>query len=215
MKIKDIKERLKKEHEGYDIPDMLPRVKRAPLNRLLSGETPAQAFRKELAVRLLVTATVLLIVAAIAFTAMILLPSHEKAKPYCYVSIEVQKEGETLNFGLVFSGDGRIVLLADESGQEGATKMKIVSISQLYQYGSTDKTSVCVICEDSELARDRLKYVAGELEAAYAFAPSASLSRRIGNEDDRARLSAIVLSLGGEECESLADLVHQYFALVG
>ena len=53
MKLKDIEKGLKSEQNSQQVPDVLQRAKKAPINRLLDGQTPLKAFDKQTAVRLL------------------------------------------------------------------------------------------------------------------------------------------------------------------
>ena len=70
MKIRDIKNNLKNEHDEKSVPDVFSRAKKAPINRLLTGEEPLRAFDKTTAVRLLWIALALLLVCALAFSAL-------------------------------------------------------------------------------------------------------------------------------------------------
>lgn len=65
MKLRDIEKKLRREQESKTVPEVYARASKAPLNKLLSGETPARAFQKQLVMRLLVIVLALFLVAAI------------------------------------------------------------------------------------------------------------------------------------------------------
>ena len=65
MKLKDIEKSLKREHDGTQVPDVMKRAQKAPINKLLDGQRPLRAFDKQTAVR------VLWIVMALAVTALL------------------------------------------------------------------------------------------------------------------------------------------------
>jgi len=101
MRLKDIEKKLRREQESKTVPEVYARASRAPLNKLLSGETPARAFQKQLVMRLLVIVLALFLVAAIGLSAMWLAPSNGGSTPDCYACITVSGDGGELRIGLI------------------------------------------------------------------------------------------------------------------
>lgn len=87
MKIKDIEKNLKKESEQVPVPDVYARVKRAPINRLLSD--PVHAFQRKMVMRILMFAFVIAIVVVIGFAAIWLMPNTASQEEYGYVRVAV------------------------------------------------------------------------------------------------------------------------------
>lgn len=65
MKLKDIEKNLKKEQDCKSVPDVYARASKAPLNKLLTGETPARAFQKQVVMNLLIFVLIIFLVMAI------------------------------------------------------------------------------------------------------------------------------------------------------
>ena len=87
MKIKDIEKNLKKESDSIKVPDVYARVKRAPINRLLSD--PVHAFQRKMVMRMLLIAFAIVIVAVVALTAIWLTPNKASEEEYGYVRVTV------------------------------------------------------------------------------------------------------------------------------
>lgn len=214
MKIKDIKDQLRQEHDEVKVPDMLTRVKRAPLNKLLSGETPAQAFQKKLAVRLLVTATVLLLAAVVAFMAMLLSPQGSEASPYCCVFVKVEQEDSAaLEYALVLGGDGSAHLCLELSGEE-RQRMDYSSIYTLYTLKATDKASIATICSNHELASQHAQMLYGDLNSSYvALGASGRVTRTVNSNQAKEQLKTLVQNLGGEDSDDIDALIDSLLQL--
>lgn len=90
MKIKDIEKNLKKESEQVPVPDVYARVKRAPINRLLSD--PVHAFQRKMVMRILMFAFVIAIVVVVAFAAIWLMPNTASEEEYGYVRVTVNEQ---------------------------------------------------------------------------------------------------------------------------
>lgn len=208
MKFKDIKNQLKDEHRSVQVPDMLSRVKRAPINKLLSGETPAQAFQKKLAVRLLVTATALLVAAVFCFAALLLFTENGQASPRCYISLRVESGDLTESYGIVVSGDITTAVCIDENTKQ---KAQYSSISALYNLKSTDKVTVCAICEDAKIAARTLANFKDELVLFYGDLGGATLTT---SANSPAAIDLLREYVGGDESDDIAKLIEKYAASI-
>ncbi len=211
MKLKDIKNKLKAEQSQVRVPDMLGRVQKAPINKLLSGETPAQAFQKKLAIRLLVTATALLIVAVFCFGAMMLHAGNGEAQPLCYAVIRAQSETGEANFDLVTSGDLFDVVCVDQSTGE---KMSLLAISALHELKSTDKVAIAVICDDRTVATNVVQSLKEELVATYSGQGELTVQTSVNAQSEIELLKQRIEALGGQPKEDIAELVEIVAALI-
>ncbi len=152
MKIKDIKNNLKNEHEEKSVPDVFSRAKQAPINRLLTGEEPLHAFDKTTAIRLLWIALALLLVCALAFSALALMQDNKPAHTQSYVRLSVERGGEIIVYGFVISDETVTVCILERNGED--TPFSNVgkqgedvknAITEVYQVKNGDKVQVCVI----------------------------------------------------------------------
>ncbi len=168
MKLKDITEKLKKEHGDVRVPDVLERARKAPVNKLLTGETPVQAFRKSMAIRLLTMVLILLLAVAITLSAMWLTDEARAAKG-CYVRIEIIRSvGGSERYAITAKGliaDGYFI--EDVHNEVAPKKLDISSISELYEAKSGDKVRIYVACDDQELRRQWGATATSELGALY------------------------------------------------
>lgn len=211
MKLKDIESKIKAEQDSVKVPDMLSRVKKAPLNKLLSGETPAQAFKKELAVRLLVTATVLLIVAVFCFAAMLLFENGGEASPRCYISLRIQRGDATESYSVISSGDiSSAVCINDATGERASFR----AISALYALESTDKVSISSLCADNSVARDALSAFREELALTYPRFSLAAISIYVNSASDIQALRDRVSAFGVSPSSDLSTLIDQLAGLL-
>lgn len=211
MKIKDIESKLKREHESAKVPDMLSRVKKAPINKLLVGETPAQAFQKKLAVRLLVTTTALLIVAVFCFAAMLLFTERGEIGARYYISLRVEKDGVVEEYGVVTSeGLASVSCIDYQSGN----KISYRAIEAFYTLKSGDKVSISAIGEDPAKCSELVKSLRDELSSAYGAFSLASVSTSVNNDDEISRLRERVEQRGGDGSVSVKELVTELDSLI-
>lgn len=210
MNFKDIKKSLKEEHSSSAVPDVLSRAKKAPINKLLSGQTPLKAFDKALVVRVLWVAMLVLLVGVIAFFALAILPSSSQNTTLAYVKIEVQSEDETCVFGFITSGDNVLACVLEE--RDGAIiKDKLVpnktsvqsAIIDVYDYNLANKVLVSVICTNKDDARDLANSIAEFLTPS----TSASISKRVNAQDDIERLGTLISS---EKQNDIDNLIAEY-----
>ncbi len=218
MKLKDIEKNLKREQEGKSVPDVYTRVKKAPLNKLLTGETPARAFRKQLAVATLIFVLVLFFVAAIALTAMWLYRTDAKPEPDCYVRITVGDGGEQLRLGVLMRPEIETVCIVTEAENGEVGKHPLIThssqITDLISPKQGDKISVQVLCENTTrgyyVARTLVNFLGAEY-GEFSVEVSASCN------DYFAKLEWVdyINVCGGDvkETNGVRELISAYVAL--
>lgn len=117
MNKKDIEKQLLNEHSSIKVPDVFPKVKKAPLNKLLTGETPLQVFKKQFAISMLALTTVIFIIATVALAALILspVPNEIVQSSNSYVSIVVTKQDSSVTrYGFVVDTKGDLIIAEKE-----------------------------------------------------------------------------------------------------
>jgi len=149
MRFKDIEKRLRSEHDESRVPDVYMRVKKAPINKLLEGETPALAFQKQIAMKLLIGTAIIFIVAAIAVAALWFSKPTDLDLPDYYVSVTVERQtGRTESYGAVLREDSGTVLIteeyrsADMSDKHDFTEC--LQITDFILFKSDDKVSISI-----------------------------------------------------------------------
>lgn len=154
MKIKDIEKSLKKENDKVIVPDVLDYVKATPINRLLTGETPVQAFKKKLAVQLLLFTVIIVIAAFVSFAALAFVNPKDTVGPDAYCSFSI-KGTDSVRYGMIIGADGTVKLLVNETTDTALTAYTGYDlkscIENIYQPASSDKISFCVMCSKSDL----------------------------------------------------------------
>ena len=119
MKIKDIEKNLKKESEKVVVPDVYARVKRAPINRLLSD--PVHAFQRKMVNRMLFIAFAIVIVTVLALSAIWLMPSKAGEEEYGYVRVSVGTQ-EAYGFVVNKAGTVRASITEKSEGSDVLTR---------------------------------------------------------------------------------------------
>ena len=146
MKIKDIEKNLKKESESIKVPDVYPRAKKAPINKLLSD--PVHAFQRKMVNRMLFIAFAIVIVTVIALSAIWLMPAKAGEEEYGYVRVSV---GEETVYGFVVNKAGTVSasLTEKSGGADSLTRNDTVigkpvgeAINALYSANPTDEVVV-------------------------------------------------------------------------
>ena len=157
MKIKDIESKLKNEQKSQNIPDVLQRAKKAPINRLLDGQTPLRAFDKQTAVRLLWCAMFLLVAAVLAIWAGATIPDGGQGKAsLAYVRIIVVSEDETTEYGIVTEDFERVAALVQEKQNDTLVCQNLqkngynveAALKEVYQPKEGDRITICVLGKD-------------------------------------------------------------------
>ncbi|MBQ3755092.1 MAG: hypothetical protein II867_02925 [Clostridia bacterium] len=114
MKIKDIEKNLKKEGEKVVVPDVYARVKKAPINRLLSD--PVHAFKRKMAMRMLTFSVIILLVVAISLSAIWLTPKPGNYEEYGYARVTINSD-KVYGFAVNNAGIVYAILLEKEGGE--------------------------------------------------------------------------------------------------
>ncbi len=157
MKIKDIEGKLKSEHNSQTVPDVLQRAKKAPINKLLDGQTPLKAFDKHTAVRLLWCVMLLLVTAVLATFAIAMLPDGTRDEvAVCYVNVKVESNGETVVYGIVVENYETVSVLVKEKQNQSVVAQNLQkkgcslenAIKDVYEQKEGDRITICVLGND-------------------------------------------------------------------
>lgn len=220
MKLKDLEKKLKKEHEQIRVPDVYSRAKLAPINSLLTGETPAQAFKKHLAIRLLFLVMVLLAVSLIALTAYGMNKNKSRGLVVsdAYCSVTVTNNGESVRYGLVFDSTKAVKFVVNESDQtviSGDGNITLINaISALYDTKSGDKVVVVTQSDVVTYASEIAVIVCGEVSARYEDGDIKSVTSEVADVADRLITVNFVNGVLGEDKvtvnDSLAAISYNY-----
>lgn len=214
MKIKDIKNNLKNEHDEKSVPDVFSRAKQAPINRLLTGEEPLRAFDKTTAVRLLWIAVALLLVCALAFSALALMQDNKPAPSQSYVRLSVESEGKTIVYGFVISDESVTVCILERDGEDtpfsnvGKQGENIkYAINEVYQAKNDDKVRVCVIGEDRSTALRLATALVSTIRDGMQNGEEATVSYSINDATVKSELASL-LSI---ELDATADRIAKAY----
>lgn len=153
MKLKDIEKSLKREHDGAQVPDVMKRAQKAPINKLLDGQRPLRAFDKQTAVRVLWIVMALAVTALLCFGALGIMGNGGGDKvPCAYVRVSVENDGEITEYGIVIDGVENVALFVLEKKdgvQMQDLQMSGISlknaIAEVYHVKNGDKVSICVV----------------------------------------------------------------------
>lgn len=154
MKLKDIEKSLKREHDGTQVPDVMKRAQKAPINKLLDGQRPLRAFDKQTAVRVLWIVMALAVTALLCFGALGIMGNGGGDKVSCaYVRVSVENDGEITEYGIVIDGVENValfvlekrngVLIMQDENKSGYSVKN--AINEVYQVKNGDKVSICVV----------------------------------------------------------------------
>ena len=168
MKIKDIEKNLKKESEKVVVPDVYARVKRAPINRLLSD--PVHAFQRKMVNRMLFIAFAIVIVTVLALSAIWLMPSKAGEEEYGYVRVSVGTQ-EAYGFVVNKAGTVRASITEKSEGSDVLTRNtavvdKLISeaITELYLPKSSDEVVVSAQFDNYNTANAIAVQVVGAID---------------------------------------------------
>lgn len=157
MRLKDIEGKLKSEHNSQTVPDVLQRAKKAPINKLLDGQTPLKAFDKHTAVRLLWCVMLLLVTAVLATFAIAMIPDGAKDEvAVCYVNVKVESGGETVVYGIVVENYETVSVFAKERQNQSVIAQNLQkrgyslesAINDVYEQKEGDRITICVLGND-------------------------------------------------------------------
>ncbi len=208
MKIKDIEGKLKKEQNSQEIPDVLQRAKKAPINRLLDGQTPLKAFDKQTAVRLLWCAMLLLVTVVLAIGTIALIPSDSKDKvELAYVNVEVESGDENFTYGIVVENGKTVAALVLEEKNGVAVCQNLQkngflvenAIKDVYRANGGDKVVFCVI------GGENAPYLSGIVKDVFSQ-DGVSVDEQSNTAETLAKLKASV----GETSNDLDKILNAY-----
>lgn len=211
MKLKDIEKGLKNEQNSQKVPDVLQRAKKAPINRLLDGQTPLKAFDKQTAVRLLWCVMLLLVTAVLAIGAIALMPKGEREQvELCYVNIRIESEGEITTYGMVVEDCETVAVFVLEKQNAEVVARDLQkkgdsvenAINDVYQAKSGDKVLICVLC-DSDAS------ILSTLVASVFEGEGIDVQTTVNTSQARADLKAFV---GNVEANDIDTLIDEYLA---
>ena len=157
MRLKDIEGQLKNEHNSQTIPDVLQRAKKAPINKLLDGQTPLKAFDKHTAVRLLWCVMLLLVTAVLATFAIAMIPDGARDEvAVCYVNVKVESNGETIEYGIVVENYETVSVFVKERQNQIVIAQNLQkrgysldsAILDVYEQKEGDRITICVLGKD-------------------------------------------------------------------
>ena len=157
MRLKDIEGKLKSEHNSQTVPDVLQRAKKAPINKLLDGQTPLKAFDKHTAVRLLWCVMLLLVTAVLATFAIAMIPDGAKDEvAVCYVNVKVKSGGENVVYGIVVENYETVSVFVKEKQNQTVIAQNLQkrgyslesAINDVYEQKEGDRITICVLGND-------------------------------------------------------------------
>lgn len=219
MKIKDIKNNLKTEHDEKSVPDVFSRAKQAPINRLLTGEAPLRAFDKITAVRLLWIALALLLVCALAFSALALMQDNKPAPTQSYVRFSVESDGKTTVYGFVISDESVTVCTLERDGEDtpysnvGKQGENIkYAINEVYQVKNNDKVRVYVIGEERNTALQLATAIVSAIRDGVQNGEVAEISYVVNDATVKSELITLLSLEGNATADQIAKAYFEKFA---
>lgn len=195
MKLKDIEKTLKNEQKQMGVPDVLARSKKAPINRLLDGQTPLRAFNKPLASRLLWCAMILLVTTILCFAVFMLMPEKPQSVNYGYISVTIESGADVDRYGIVTDDELQVVIVVREMGNEEKISQVVNiannsldnAISGLYDTNSIDKVWICVYYASNESAQNAIDIAKNAFDELYEVENIEDvLTTSFGSEEDKA-----------------------------
>lgn len=195
MKLKDIEKSLKNEQKQMGVPDVLARSKKAPINRLLDGQTPLRAFNKPLASRLLWCAMILLVTTILCFAVFMLLPRKSQGVNYGYMSVTIESGSDIDRYGIVADDDLQVAIVVHETlnGEKNYWVVNIDSnslenaINELYVAKSIDKVRVCAYYSSNKSAQSAIDIAQNAFDELYEVEDAEDiLTTSFGSEEDKA-----------------------------
>ena len=171
MRLKDIEKNLKKEQDCKSVPDVYARASKAPLNKLLTGETPARAFQKQIVMNLLIFVLIIFLVLTIGLSAMWLSPNTKPTVADCYVSVTVENEDGVRRIGIVLDENKNAIITVLEQSDGVLNLEPVVAHALLFKDFISpkvnDKVSVAFLCGKALAINDIVRLIVNELEFLY------------------------------------------------
>ncbi len=171
MKFKDIEKKLKREQENNSVPDVFDRAAGAPLNKLLSGESPSRLFNRRAATLMLCLVLALVLIISVALFALTLSEDEPVGISDCYVAINVERGGANTRYGLIIGEDYKVkfstVELENDALNIPPTVCANKPIKDFITLNYGDKVSIYAVCEESERAADVAAFAARSLMTGF------------------------------------------------
>ncbi len=204
MTNKDIKNRLNNEMEDIT-PNVLPNVKSEPINPLLNGENPVQAFKKRLTTWLLVFTLLIFAVMTVSIVAFYSVP-HTITQTPTYISVSLTRGENVQVFGVIADDKGIITEAVNLGNGEEINavigKQRVELLPLLTQYEDGDKVYVSFHNDVTEVAAGTCDAV---VTALNAFSGTyVSLEYAVGDSHDKMRLVEYINAKEIDDCH--ADL---------
>lgn len=215
MKFKEIEDSLKKERGEVNVPNVFSRVKKAPINRLLSP--PLQVFRKQAAIRLLAFAFVLFLAVTLAMISMFSMPASVKDDA-AYLYVRIQNGDGEYSYGIIVRGEKAEFVCAESSPNgNGPQNLNLngiginEAINALYSAKSEDKISISAI-SDSDVAKSRAYSLVKE--AFYKAGAICEIAEGASAAQTKTQLINFVNGNGGEVDASMSaeEIIAEYVA---
>lgn len=219
MKIKDIKNNLKNEHDEKSVPDVFSRAKQAPINRLLTGEEPLRAFDKTTAIRLLWIALALLLVCALAFSALALMQDNKPAPTQSYVRLSIESGDKTIVYGFVISDETVTVCTLERDGEDtpfsnvGKQGEDIkTAISEVYQVKNGDKVRVCVIGDVNSTSSKLASLLVSSIRSGIQSGDDITVSYVVNDATVKVELISLLSLEQGSDVNEITKAYFEKFA---
>ncbi|MEG1529549.1 MAG: hypothetical protein RR405_04260 [Clostridia bacterium] len=170
MKFSDIEKKIKKDAENIKVPEVLSRVKIAPLKSLGEGETPARAFKKNFTVALLVLT---LVIFAVMTLTLFVFGTSDKTKSIAvsssYIGVVVENGTATTAYGIVTNKLGEICAVTDETNGKRLSFNKNATVSatilSVVDLKDGDKVRVATLNNNAKEAEKLVQDIAKEMAA--------------------------------------------------
>jgi len=203
MNKRDIEKQLFNENSNIKVPEMSLKVKNSPLNKLLSGETPVQAFRKNFANMLLIFTAIIFIIVTLALAAFILAPQESTeivSNSYVSLTVTSRDKTEEVRYGFVIDTNGNVIIAEKEYEKNGPLKMTKVNvvnndieetIKSLLAPALGDDVKISTLNASTKVAYNLQKNAISAVETAYGTI-SYTRNQRINDADAIEYLVALI-----------------------
>lgn len=201
LKDKDIKRLLKDEVDKIT-PDVFTRVKGTPIRGLLDGETPEQAFKKQVVTLLLILTLAILMVLSVSIIAYNATPSEPTGDVSdTYIGITLTRGDEVKKIGIIADTDGRVRCAVNETENvkldvTGANESSV--LGRILTAVDGDAVYVSVINESLPSARSSCTKQLSALEIIYN-GKTVHVTYDVNNYNDKCALASYING-SGETC---------------
>lgn len=215
MKAKDIEKRLKNEMDQMT-PEVLGKVRFAPINELLTGCSPQQSFRKRLVTMILVLTLAIFLVMSVSLIAFAVMDKEQTASEY-YFGLEITNGDDMQKIGVITNNKGEVLCVLDEVNLtvievDGASIYNLLAL--LITPVEGDSVYVEVHNDMISAAKNACDTAVLYLQEIYSGLDSEIIGG-ICSAVDEYELAVFINSVFGEERAStnmtISELVRQYF----